>query len=199
MFAIETGWPPPELLVTVSMISGICSGAFFLDQPFQRRHIHVAFEVQARLRVGGFGDREVHGPRALEFDIGPRGVEMRVTGNHLARAAHHGEQDALRRPPLVRGNHVAEAGQLVHHALHAEEALAACVGFVAAHDRRPLLRGHGAGAGVRQQVDQDVARANLKQVVAGLLQVALPLRARGVPQRLDAFDAERLYDSLHCQ
>ena len=98
-------------------------------------------------------------------------------GHHVPRLAHHREQDALGGAALVRGDHVAEAGQLVDHALQAEEALAAGVGFVAAHHRRPLLGGHGAGAGIGEQVDQDVAGFDQKEVVAGLLQVALALFA----------------------
>ena len=81
----------------------------------------------------------------------------------------HGEQDALGGAALVGGDHVAEAGEVVGHALEAEEALAAGVGFVAAHHGRPLLGGHGAGAGIGEQVDQDVARFDEEEVVAGLL------------------------------
>ena len=120
----------------------------------------------------GFRDGQVHGARAGEFDIGAGGIEMRVDGHDVAGLAHHGEQDALRRAALVRGNHVAEAGELVGHALQAEEALAAGVGFVAAHHGRPLLGGHGAGAGIGQQVDQDVAGIDEEEVVAGRFQIA---------------------------
>ena len=59
---------------------------------------------------------------------------MGVVGNHVPRLAHHGEEDALGGAALVRGDHVAEAGKLVGDAFEAEEALAAGVGFVAAHD-----------------------------------------------------------------
>ena len=172
MFAIETGCPPPELLVTVSITSGIFAAPSARDQRFQRGHVHVALEIQPRLRVGGFGDGQVDGARAGEFDVGARGIEVRIGGDDVPRLAHHGEQDALGGASLVRRDHVAEAGELVHHALQAEEALAAGVGFVAAHHRRPLLRGHGAGAGIGQQVDQDVARLDQEEVVAGRFQIA---------------------------
>ena len=169
MLAMETGWPPPELLVTVSMTSGMLPAPSRGDQRFERGHVHVALEIQARLRVGGFGDGQIHGARAGEFDVGAGGIEMGVGGDHVARLAHHGEQDALGGAPLVGGNHVAEAGERVGHALQAEEALAAGVGFVAAHHGGPLFGGHGAGAGIGQQVDQDVAGVDEEQVVAGLL------------------------------
>ena len=183
--------------MTVSMTSGICSAPFGVDQPLQRRDIHVALEIEARLRVGGFGDGQVHGARAGEFDIGAGGIEVRVAGDDVAGLAQHGEEDALRRAALVRGDHVAEAGEFIDHVLQAEETLAAGVGFVTAHHRRPLLRGHGAGAGIGQQVDQDVTRWNQEKVIAGFPQVLLAFVARGVPQRLYALDAERLDDGLH--
>src|ERR1017187_5788785 len=93
----------------------------------QRLHVHVALEIEANLRVGGLGNRQVHGPRAGEFDIGARGIEMRIVGHHVSGPAHHREQDALGRAALVRRDHVPEPGQLVDHALHAEETLAARV------------------------------------------------------------------------
>ena len=88
-------------------------------------------------------------------------------GLHITR-----EQDALGGAALVGGNHVAEAGEIVDHALQAEEALAAGVGFVAAHHGGPLLGGHGAGAGIGEQIDQDVAGFDEEEVVAGLFEVA---------------------------
>ena len=172
-------------------------GALGGDQALERRHVHIALEIQAGLRIGGLGNRQVHGARAGELDVGPGGVEMRVRRHHVARLAHHREQNALGGAALVRGDHVAEAGQLVGRPLEAEEALAAGVGFVAAHHRRPLLGGHGAGAGIGEQVDQDVAGFDQEEVVAGLLQVALALFRRGLAQRLHALDAERLDDGAH--
>jgi hypothetical protein len=42
----------------------------------------------------------------------------------------------------------------------------ACIGLVAAHDRRPLLLAHRAGAGVGQQVDEDIFGFEGEEVVA---------------------------------
>ena len=84
MLAIETGWPPPELLVTVNMTSGIFSRAFGFDQPFERGDVHVALERNARLRVGGLGQGQVDGARSGELDIGARGVEMRIVRHDVA-------------------------------------------------------------------------------------------------------------------
>ena len=116
------------------------AGAFAGDERFERLHVHVALEIEAGLRVGGLRDGQIDGARAGEFDVGAGGIEVRVGGHHVAGPAHHGEQDALGGAALVRGDHVAEAGELVGHALQAEEALAAGVGFVAAHERRPTVR-----------------------------------------------------------
>ena len=91
--------------------------------------------------------------------VGTTWPGLHITVNRMRSAAR----------PWWRGNHVAEAGELVDHALEAEEALAAGVGFVAAHHRRPLFGGHGAGAGIGEQIDQDVAGVDEEQVVAGLL------------------------------
>ena len=130
------------------------------DQFFQARDIEVALEIQPRLRVGGFRYRQVNGARAGKFDVGARGIEVRIVGHHVPGPAHHREQDALGRAALMGGNHVAEAGQLLHHTLHSEEALAAGVGFVPAHHRRPLLGGHRGGARIGEQVDEhSVARS----------------------------------------
>ena len=55
----------------------------------------------------------------------------------------------------------------------AVEAAAAGIAFVAFHDGRPLMRGHGAGAGVGEQVDQDVVGGKQEQVVVrGFAEVA---------------------------
>ena len=56
---------------------------------------------------------------------------------------------------------------------------------------------HRAGAGVGQQVDQDVAGRNQEQVVAGLFEVALALFRSRLAQRLDALDAERFDNRAH--
>jgi hypothetical protein len=120
-----------------------------------------------------------------------------VVGHHVARAAHDGEQDALGRPALVRGDDVFEAGQLAHGRLEAVEALAAGVGLVAAHHGRPLFGGHGAGAGVGEQVDEDVGGVDQEEVEAGLLEEPLPLLGRGLAERLDGLDPERLDDGFH--
>ncbi len=51
---IETGCPPPELFVTVTMIRGMRSLPSAAISFSSASEIEVAFEVQPRLGVGGF-------------------------------------------------------------------------------------------------------------------------------------------------
>ena len=123
-------------------------GAFGFDQPLQRGHVHVAFEIEPGLRVGGLRNGQVDGARAGELDVGACRVEVRIAGYYLFRMANHLKENTLRRAALVGGDDMAETGQIPRDPLHAIEAFAARVGFVAAHHGRPLFGGHGAGTGI---------------------------------------------------
>jgi hypothetical protein len=59
-----------------------------------------------------------------------------------------------------------KSGELADHALEAEERPAAGVRLVAVDQRAPLRRRHRAGSGVGEQIDQDVLRRELEDVVA---------------------------------
>ena len=65
----------------------------------------------------------------------------------------------------------------------AVEAAAAGVAFVAFHDGGPLVRGHGAGAGIGEQVDQDIVGGQKEQVVVRGFEQLLALLQR-VVQRM---------------
>ena len=56
----------------------------------------------------------------------------------------------------MRGDDVPVAEDILNGILEAIEAAAAGVAFVAFHDGGPLVGGHGAGAGVGEQVDEDI-------------------------------------------
>ena len=112
-----------------------------------------------------FCDYQVNGFGAHEFDIGAGGVEMRVVGNDIALFAGDAEQNSLRGASLMRGNHVAIAEDVLNRIAEAIKALAAGVTFVAFHDSRPLMRGHGAGAGIGEQVDQHIISWKQEQIV----------------------------------
>ena len=53
MLAIETGWPPPELLVTVSMHSGMRSRPTSAMSALERRDVHVALERMPQSAAAG--------------------------------------------------------------------------------------------------------------------------------------------------
>ena len=53
-----------------------------------------------------FGDDEIDGFGADEFDVGARGVEVGVVGNDVAFLAGHAEEDALGGASLMRGDDV---------------------------------------------------------------------------------------------
>ena len=106
---METGWPPPELLVTVSMTSGICSRPTRGDEGFERGDIHVALEGMRRGGVLAFFDDQIDGFGADEFDVGARGVEVGVVGNDVTFLAGHAEEDAFGGASLMRGDDVAVA------------------------------------------------------------------------------------------
>jgi len=92
---------------------------------------------------------------------------------------------------------VPESGEILHRRLHAEEALAAGVGFVAAHHGGPLLARHGSRAGIRQQVYQNVLGIQEEKIVACLFEVLLALGGGSTAKGFDTLDAERLDDCLH--
>ena len=195
-FSIETGWPPPELLVTVSITSGMRSRP---TRAISSSSAATSMLPLKGCRVAGwraFGDRQVDRLGADELDVGARGVEVRVVGHDVALLAHHAEQNALGGAALVRRNHVLIAEDVLHGVAEAVEAAAAGVALVALHDRRPLVGGHGAGAGVGQQVDQHIVGGEQKQVVVRGAQQFFALLARGPADRLDALDAKRLDDGL---
>ncbi len=108
----------------------------------------------------------------------------------------HAEQDAFGGAALVRGDHVLVAEDVLDGIAKAVEAAAAGVALVAFHDGGPLVRGHGAGAGIGEQVDEDVVRREQKQIVVRGTQQMLALLAGGPADRLDALDTERLNDGL---
>ena len=126
------------------------------DQGFERGDVHVAFEGMLQRRLMAFRDDEIDCLGADELDIGPRRVEVRVVGNDITFLARHAEEYALGGTPLMCGDDVTVAENILNGVLEAVEAAAARVTLVPLHDRGPLVRGHGSGAGVGEQVDQDI-------------------------------------------
>ena len=150
-----------------------------------------------RLGFARVGDRNVDRAAAEIFDIGARRVEVRVRRDDLTRNADAGEKYALRSPPLVRGDHVAETEELFDARLEPEPRARARVRLVAAHDSRPLFRGHRPGSRIGEEVDEDILGANLEHVPTRLGENLASFLAGRHADRLDALDAERLDDRSH--
>ena len=108
MLAIETGWPPPELFVTVIIASGMRSDSSSSTRSRPSRSM-LPLNGPGCGEVGGLGAREVERRRARELDVRARRVEVRVVGDDVAGPAHGREQDALGGAALVGGDHVLEA------------------------------------------------------------------------------------------
>src|SRR5580765_7086786 len=142
------------------------------------------------------GDDEVHGLGAYELDVGARGIEMSVVRNNVALLAGNAEQNAFCGPALMRGNHVTEAEDVLDRIAEVIEAPASRVALVAFHDAGPLMRRHGARAGIGEQIDEHVVSGQQEQVVISGAQQLLPLLAGGPGDRLDALDAEGFDDGF---
>jgi hypothetical protein len=163
---------------------------------FERDEVDVALEGGREGRLCGLGAAQIQRRGADGLEVGAGGVEMRVVRHDVAGAARGGEQDALGRAALVRGDDVAITGDLAHGRLEAEERAGPGVGFIAGHHAGPLGGGHGAGAGVGQQVDDDVLRLEEKEIVVGGGQRGGALLAGGEADGLDRLDAKRFDDGL---
>ena len=146
------------------------------DEGLERGDIHVAFEGVIEGGLAAFGDDEVDGFGADEFDVGAGGVEVGVVGDDVALLAGDAEEDALGGAALVGGDDVRVAEDVLHGVAEAIEAAAAGIALVAFHDGGPLMGGHGAGAGVGEEVDEDVVGREQEEVVvrrlSGVLRAA---------------------------
>ena len=126
--------------------------------------------------LAAFGDDQIDGFGADELHVGAGGIEMRVVGDDVAFLAHATEQDALGGTALVRGDDVAIAEDVLDGSAKLVEAAAAGVAFVAFHDGGPLVGGHGAGAGIGEEVDEHVIGVEEEEIVVGVAEVLLALR-----------------------
>src|SRR5208282_2569052 len=108
--------------------------------------------------------------------------------------AHHTEEDALGRSPLVRRDDVLIAEDILHRAAELLEAAAAGITLIAFHHGRPLMRGHSSGAGISKEIDEHVVRRQKKKIVERRAEELLALRACGPVNGFDALDAEGFDD-----
>ena len=144
--------------------------------------------------LAALGDDQVHGFGADELHVRAGGVEVRVVGDDIALFAHHAEEDALGGAALVGRDDVLVAENILHRSAELLEAAAAGITLIAFHHGRPLVGGHGAGAGIGEQVDEDIVGGQEKEVVVGGAEQSLALGAGRPVDGLDGFDAEGLDD-----
>ncbi len=116
------------------------------DEGLQLVDVHVALEGMVDFGVEGFVDDQVGRASAAGADVGVGGVEVHVRGDIVAGLDQSGGQNVLGGASLVGGDEECEAEDIVHGFLQAVEGTRAGVRFVAAHDGRPLVLAHGAGA-----------------------------------------------------
>jgi hypothetical protein len=166
------------------------------DELVKRIHVHVAFEGENGFRLASFRVKQIDGLCADELDVGAGGVEVGVVGDDVSFFAHDIEQDPLSGAALVSGDNVGVGRDVFDRVLEAMEALAAGVAFVALHDGGPLMGGHGAGAGVGQEVDEDVVGFEQEEIVMCGTEELLALGTGGPVDRFYALDAERFDDSF---
>ena len=88
------------------------------------------------------------------------------------------------------------AKDALHGVAEAKVAAAAGIALIAFHDGSPLVGRHGAGAGVGQQVNEDIVGQEKEQVVVGGLQQMFAIFALGPVDGLDTLDAEWLDDGM---
>ena len=87
----------------------------------------------------------------------------------------------LCRSSLVCGDHIPEPCQGSNGLLQAVEGTAASIGFIPAHQGRPLFLAHGTGPRIGQQVDENLVALQVEQVVFCLFDPPLTiLRSTGV-------------------
>ena len=151
----------------------------------QAVEVDVALERVQHVGVTPLTDHQVHRLSTVHLDVCPGGVEVVVRRDLLARRDEGAEEQVLGHAALVRGDDEGKAGEVLHHAAKMVKVTSPGVGLVTQHQAGPLVIGHGRGAGVGQEVDEDVLRRNGEDVVAGLLETPSP----GVPIR----QADRLH------
>ncbi len=162
--------------------------ADLVQHALERDEVDVALERVEALRIARLGHRDVVPDAAGELDVGARGREVEVGRHDRAGPDEDLRQQVLGATALVGRNQVAIAVDVVHRRLEPEVAARAGVGLVAELHRRALLLGHGGGAAVGEQVDEDVVGAEQERVPAGLLDCLPPPHRVRQRDRLDDLD-----------
>ncbi len=150
-----------------------------LDKPGELFEIHVALEGMVRGGIEAFLDDQVLGDALPRADVALGGIEVHVGGDAVAGFHQQAGQDIFRPAPLVGGDEMLEPENALHRLRQAVIGACPGVGFIPAHDGRPLLLAHRAGTGIGHQVDIDILRAEGEEVIPGSEKRRLPGFAEG--------------------
>ena len=153
------------------------------DQRFELAQIHVALERMEALRIVRLIDDHIHEGAAGQLLMQPGGGEVHVAGHEIALLDVDLREDVLGAAALMGGHHVLVAVILLDGGFEVVEVAAAGIGFVAHHHAGPLIVAHRRRAGIGQQVDVDIVRAQQEGVVAGLGHALLAILARRPARR----------------
>src|SRR6478672_3730826 len=93
-----------------------------------------------------FGNHEIDGFRSHELHIRAGRIKVRVIGNDVSLLTGDGEQNAFRRPALVRRDYMLVAEDVLDGIAKMIEAAPARVALIAVHEGRPLTAGHRASS-----------------------------------------------------
>ena len=141
-----------------------------------------------------FGAEKVNGFSAGEFNVGARCIEMGVVGDDVAFLTADTKENAFSGAALMGWDHAPVPEDGLNGIAEVVEAATAGIALIAFHHGGPLVRGHGAGPGVGQQVDEHVIRGKQEDVEVGCGEDLLALGACGPVDGLDTLDAEGLDD-----
>ena len=86
-FARLTGWPPPLLLVTVIMQTGMCSAPTRAINVSSLCGSRLPFEGMAAPRIYAFVDYQIDSLSPRMLNVGAGGIEVVVAGNDLTGTA----------------------------------------------------------------------------------------------------------------
>ncbi len=171
--------------------------AIFFDEGAQLAKIHVPFEGMCIGRIICIVDDEVCRSPAAGADVGIGGVEVHIARHPLIRLDQHCAQNIFRRAALVGRDEMLEPEDVLHRGFETLERACAGVRLVAAHDRRPLLLAHRAGARVGEQIDEDILGFEGEDVIACLDELRLALLWRDQADRFGDLDTKRFRGIMH--
>ena len=139
------------------------------DAVAQLGGVQVALEGVGADRVDGVIRHQFLNLAAVQVNVGVRGGEMVVHGNHVPGLHEGAGDDVFTSAALVGGKQVFLAEDVPYGLLQAVKALGTGIGVVRTEHGGDLVVAHGVDAGIRQHVQVNVVRAKLERVEPGFL------------------------------